>query len=59
MFRVLVITHPLAPRGVYYSVYRDRKLAVPVRYGYKGEAIQACVQLCCVEQEEKERRDAV
>lgn len=52
MFRVLVFSHPLAPRGMYYSVYRGRKLALPVRYEYESDAIKNCVQLCCIEKAE-------
>lgn len=52
MFRVLVFTHPSAPRGMYYSVYRGRKLAMPVRYEFESDAIKNCVQLCCMEQSE-------
>ena len=55
MFRVLEFSHPLAPSGIYYSVYRGRKLAIPVRFEYLSDAIQKCVKLCCIEEEERER----
>lgn len=48
MYRVLIISNPRAPHGLYYVIYEGRKQATPIRFQIVGEAVQKCVQLCCM-----------
>ena len=49
MYRVMVFSHPTAPRGIYYVVYKGRRQALPVKYDSESDAVMKCVQLCCTE----------
>lgn len=49
MYRVLVISNPKVEHGMYYVIYKGRKQATPIRFQTEGDAVQRCVQMCCME----------